>query len=258
MLSRSQPATRHSAARASGRARAMNTATGSVRSLPQARSCRKHSPRQCRSPSQPGTEHGSRCSGRVARGGGAASKSAQHTPAPTRARRQPSQRPDGRRVAVGQPGVRHGHAAVRAQSRSPVNSSVSSSHSPARQAGSSRARSHATQPFTVPLAASRRPAGQPAARARSPVPPPRRDGFHRAAFVLVAGVQVNRRRGQRGVTEQRLHHVQIDTGPDPVRGRRVAQHVGPDREPAPVGQPVKEALRRPVASSARRVADGRG
>ena len=57
---------------------------------------------------------GPRRSGRVARGGGAASNSAQHRPGATRARRQPSQRPDGRRVAVGHPGVRHGHAAVRA------------------------------------------------------------------------------------------------------------------------------------------------
>ena len=115
MFSRSQPATRHSAAWASGRARAMNAATGSLRSLPQARSWRKHNPRQCRSPSQPGTEQRFGRSGRRARGGGAASKAAQPIPAVLRARRQPSQRPDVRRVAVGHPGVRHGQAAVRAR-----------------------------------------------------------------------------------------------------------------------------------------------
>ena len=144
MLSRSQPATRHSAARGSGRARAMNIATGSLRSLPQQRSCRKHNPAQCRSPSQPGTAQRPRRSGLVARGGGAESNSAQGRPALTRARRQPSQRPDGRRVAVVHPGVRHGHAAVRADPRSPVNNNASLSHSPARQAGSSLARSHSS------------------------------------------------------------------------------------------------------------------
>ena len=114
MLSRSQPATRHPADRASGLARAMNAWTGSLLFLPQLRSCRKHSPAQCRSPSQPGTAQRPRCSGLVARGGGAESNSAQVRPVLTRARRQPSQRPDGRRVAVGHPGVRHGQAAVRA------------------------------------------------------------------------------------------------------------------------------------------------
>ena len=94
MLSRSQPATWQAGARASGRARAMNAAIGSVRSLPQQRSCRKHSPQQCRSPSQPGTEHGPRLQRRVARGGGAASKSGPaRGPRRLRARRQPSQRP---------------------------------------------------------------------------------------------------------------------------------------------------------------------
>ena len=141
-----RPGTR--AARVSGRARAMNTAIGSVRSLPQQRSCRKHSPPQCRSPSQPGTEH----EPRTADGWPAAAARRRSRPSSgprrTRARRQPSQRPDGRRVAVGHPGVRHGHAAVRALSRSPVNSNVSPSHSPGRQAGSSRARNHATQPWS--------------------------------------------------------------------------------------------------------------
>ena len=53
------------------------------------------------------------CSGRVARGGGAASNSSQSTPHAARARRQPRSAGDVAAVAVGQPGVRHGHAAVR-------------------------------------------------------------------------------------------------------------------------------------------------
>jgi hypothetical protein len=124
----------------------MNAATGSRRFLPHKRSCRKHKPLQCRSPWQPGTAQRPGRSGRVVRGGGAMSNSAQPIPALVRARRQPSQRPDGRRVTVGHPGVRHGHAAVRGDARSLVNSSVCSSHSPARQAGSNRACNHCSHP----------------------------------------------------------------------------------------------------------------
>ena len=81
-------------------------------------------------------------------------------PGRTRARRHPSQRPDGRRVPVGHRGVRHGHAEVRGDARSPVNSSDPPSHSPGRHAGSSRACSHSSQSGRPDgVAAGARPGG---------------------------------------------------------------------------------------------------
>ena len=223
----------------------------------QLRSCRKHSPLQCRSPSQPGTVQRPGCNGRMTRGGGAASNSAQPIPAVNRARRQPSQRPDVRRVVVGHPGVRHDQAAVRADAGSPVNSSVWLSHSPARQRGPSRAPATPASPARQAAPADR-PARLPAAPGGSPVSPSRGDGLHRPALVLITGMQVHSRRGQRNVTEQGLHHIQICPGADPARWPRCGAACAAGRGTRTRGLPARRSPSRHGRSSALPSARGRG
>ena len=48
------------------------------------------------------------------------------------------------------------------------------------------------------------------------------------------------------MAEQGLDHVKVDAGPNPVRGRGMAQHVRPDGEPASSREPLEPALRGPV------------
>lgn len=123
--SRAQPGTKQSCPRVNATARAMNASMGSGLAVRHLRSCRKHNPAQCSSLSQPVTAQSpTGSSGRVGWVGGAASKSSQPTPSVVRARRQPSQRRRWKRVAVGHPGVQHGHAAVRWLASSPENSSA--------------------------------------------------------------------------------------------------------------------------------------
>ena len=62
--------------------------------------------------------------------------------------------PDGRRVAVGHPEARHGHAAVCALFRSPVNSNVSPSHSPPARSDPGRVRSHSAPALVTVLPAA--------------------------------------------------------------------------------------------------------
>ena len=239
----------------------MNIATGSLRSLPQQRSCRKHNPAQSRSPSQPGTAQRPRRSGLVARGGGAESNSAQGRPALTQgtaAAVATSQQ--AARVAVVHPGVRHGHAAVqRGPPRSPVNNNASLSHSPARQAGSSLARSHSSHSCSpsrswrasADAATTQRAAAHryrlPAATASTA----RRLSSSRACkYTVVEASDV--------VAEQGLHHVKIGSGPDPGGGRRVPEHAAEaprNRSPWPAVQTTASQRGR---SSARPEAHGRG
>jgi hypothetical protein len=49
------------------------------------------------------------------------------------------------------------------------------------------------------------------------------------------------------VTEQDLDHVKVDAGPDPVRGRSMAQRVRLDGEPAAGREPLEPALHGPVS-----------
>lgn len=99
-------------------------------------------------------------------------------PGATSARRQLEQRPPCACAGVGQPGVRHVHAAVRSLPRSPLNSHSVPSHSPRRQAGSTCAARNSNQPMSTPEVCSqaagtiRRNAGTLTGSAPRPPPPP--------------------------------------------------------------------------------------
>ena len=129
--SRPQPATTQVPRRANGRAVAMKSSKATPDRL-QERSCEKHRPRHNISPLQPATEQAPGVVGRLRRALGRASNASSLSRLSARSRRQVSQRRVCLCVGVGQPGVRHRHAAVLRLSRSPVNNHSTSSHSPGR------------------------------------------------------------------------------------------------------------------------------
>jgi len=156
----------------------MNSSTDNVVRL-QERSWLKHRLWHETSPSQPGTEHALLAVGRKRLRRGCESKASSLRPLSIQSLRQESQRPWWRRVGVGHPGERHGHAAVRGLSRSPVNNQSTGSHSLVRQTGSTWAFSHSSQLVSVPTCSccpgTSRRAGELIARS-SPLPRSRPPG----------------------------------------------------------------------------------